>query len=78
MLMPEDIHPEKSIYYLSGLILEEIQEHGKKPFMDVYENLVQHSRISLTLFFLCLDWLYVIDAAVINKDGEIELCSSEN
>ena len=74
MLLPNDIHPENTIYYNGALVLQVLQNSGKMDLLELYEKVKSHSNMSFPLFILCLDWLYLIDAAVLNS-GEVELCS---
>ncbi|WP_448218829.1 ABC-three component system middle component 6 [Endozoicomonas sp. 2B-B] len=74
MLLPNDIHPENSIYYNGAVVLKTLQESGKMDLLELYEKAKNFSEMSFPLFILCLDWLYLIDAAVLNY-GEVELCS---
>lgn len=75
MLLPDNIHPELSIYYNGSLILEELKKMDKQSIMDLYQNVKVKNEMSFPTFMLCLDWLYLIQVAQINDRGYIELCS---
>ena len=75
MLLPDNIHPENSIYYNGAMILKSLQANSKQSLMDLYYNVKSYNNIAFQLFILSLDWLYLLDAAKLNKKGEVELCS---
>lgn len=74
MLLPDNIHPDNSVYYNGAIVLQVLQNYGKMEIFDLYEKSKGVKEISFPLFVLCLDWLYLIDAAILNS-GEVELCS---
>ena len=74
MLLPDNIQPELSIYYNGGLVLKELKKENKQPIMDLFKRLSDSDGISFSTFVLCLDWLYLIDAANVNERGIVELC----
>ena len=74
MLLPDNIQPELSIYYNGALVLRELQKNGKQPILQLFSVMKQEADMSFPTFLLCLDWLYLIDAAKINNGGVVELC----
>jgi hypothetical protein len=74
MLLPDNIHPENSIYFNASLVLETLQEFGKLDMLDLYQNVNTNKKISFPVYILCLDWLYIINVAELNQ-GEVKLCS---
>lgn len=74
MLLPDNVHPENTIYYNGYLILKELKLNTKLTMIDLYHNVSSKHNLSFSLFVLCLDWLYLISAATINNEGYIELC----
>ena len=74
MLLPDNIKPELTIYYNGAIILEELQKRNKWDIMDLYQKVKQKNKMSFMTFMLCIDWLYLIEIAIMNKNGELELC----
>ena len=74
MLLPDNIHPELSIYYNSSLVLRELKREDNQKILDLYNSLKLMSGMSFAVFLLCLDWLYLIEAAEINEEGCVNLC----
>lgn len=75
MLLPDNIHPELSIYYNGSLVLEELKINERQSFFDLYQRLKNNNDMSLPTFILTLDWLYLIDLAQIDNEGWVKLCS---
>ena len=74
MLLPDNIHPELSIYYNGAFVLEELKKMDNQTIMDLYQNVKVKNEMSFPTFMLCLDWLYLIEAARMNEKGYIQLC----
>lgn len=75
MLLPDNIHPENSIYYNGAFVIDSLKKNKKFKLLDLYQEVKAKRSMSFSVFILCLDWLYLIDVATINNLGEIELCS---
>ena len=75
MLLPDNIHPELSIYYNGALVLNELKKKDKQPIINLYQKIKDVNNMSFPTFILCLDWLYLIDVAQIDERGYVELCS---
>lgn len=74
MLLPDNIHPELSIYYNGALVLSELQKQNKQSIISLYQKIRTTCNMSFSTFILCLDWLYLIEVAQINEGGYVELC----
>lgn len=75
MLLPDNVHPEYSIYYNGAIVLQTLQKQSNQSILDLFQSVRQKHKMNFALFILCLDWLYLINAAVLNQKGEVELCS---
>ncbi len=75
MLLPDNIHPENSIYYNGAFVIDSLKQNQGFNLIDLYQEVKSKKTMSFSVFILCLDWLYLIDVARINTLGEIELCS---
>ena len=75
MLLPDSIHPRHSVYYTGAIVLQTIQRCGTISFADLFVEMKRDYDMSFRLLTITLDWLYLINAAVINDKGEISLCS---
>ena len=75
MLLPDNIHPDNSIYYNGAFVLECLKKGNSYLMLDLYQEVKTKRPMSFSVFTLCLDWLYLLDVAKFNTKGEIELCS---
>ena len=75
MLLPDNIHPELSIYYNGSIVLKELKIKTKQQVFDLYQSVKTINDMSFPSFMLSLDWLYLIDLAKVNENGWVELCS---
>ena len=75
MLLPDNIHPEHSIYYNGAIVLQLLQKQNKQNLLDLFQNVKQERNMTFPVFILCLDWLFLLDVAVLGADGDVELCS---
>ena len=75
MLLPDNIHPENSIYYNGAFVLEVLQKQSSQSILDLYQNVKLKRNMSFSVFVLCLDWLYLLNVARLNTKGEVILCS---
>ena len=75
MLLPDNIHPENSIYYNGAFVLREIQKQPNQNLLDLYQNVRQSRNMSFPVFVLCLDWLFLLNVAELNSKDKIKLCS---
>ena len=75
MLLPDSIHPKYSVYYTGAMLLKKLQLQGQMSVADLFVVAKEENDISFRLYLLSLDWLYLINAAQINNEGDIVLCS---
>ena len=74
MLLPDNIHPENSIYYNGAVVLQVLQNNDKLEMLELYNRVKEVRHISFPVFVLCLDWLYLINVAELKREN-VELCS---
>lgn len=74
MLLPDNIHPEHSIYYNGSIVLQQLKLQSQQPIFDLYLKAKCRNDMSFPTFMLSLDWLYLIDVAKTNEKGWVELC----
>lgn len=73
MLLPDNIHPENSIFYNGAIVLQILQKEKELDFLELYQQVKMVKNMSFPIFILCLDWLYLISVAE-QKNGRVELC----
>ncbi|QSV45440.1 ABC-three component system middle component 6 [Geobacter benzoatilyticus] len=75
MLLPDNIHPEQSIYYNGAFVLQALRERRSMDLLDLYACTQELRRMTMPVFVLCLDWLYLLNLVSLNEQGGVELCS---
>lgn len=74
MLLPDNIRPELSIYYIGSQILSVLKDNRSLSLINLFQKLKERSAVSFQSFVLSLDWLYLIEAAEVNEQGDVVLC----
>lgn len=74
MLLPDNIHPELSIYYNGYIVLKELKKENKQKLVDLYQKVKKNNNMSFQIFVLSLDWLYLLNVVKIDRNGEVNLC----
>ncbi len=76
MIISKDINPERDFYYLGAKTIEILSstEDEKMDFFSVFDALKSSENISLNLFTLTLDWLFIIGVISKSHKGYIVKC----
>lgn len=75
MIVDQNNHPQRQLYYLGAKALEILNaQGGAVDFFDIYQELRIKENISIKLFILTIDWLYLLGTIKTDK-GLIKLCS---
>lgn len=75
MILNKDINPEYSLYFIGSLILSELtnSENEKFDFLELFHGIQNNQMVSMNIFTLSLDWLYLNGVVDIDK-GKIKKC----
>lgn len=74
MLLPDNIHPENSIYYNGAFLIQVLKNKNNFDILELYQEVKELKNMSFPVFILCIDWLYLANIAELS-DGGIGLCS---
>jgi len=74
MLLPDNIHPEDSVYYNGAFVLQAAQQNLSLDLLDLYQHAKRLKEMSLPIFLLCLDWLFLLNLLTLDDQGRVELC----
>jgi len=76
MIISKDINPERDFYYLGAKVIEILSASENKNFLliDVFETVKRTEDISINLFTLTLDWLFISGVISEIKNGKIIKC----
>lgn len=75
MLLPNDMKPESSIFYYASLVLKEVNNSKNSDIVKLFQSLKEQYDISLKVFSYCLDWLYLIEAVIVDEKGQVSICT---
>lgn len=75
MLVPDNIHPEQTIYFNGAFVLKIIQERRVMDILDLYVQTTSERDMTMPVFVLCLDWLFLLGLITLDDIGKVELCS---
>lgn len=75
MLLPDNIHPEQSIYYNGAFVLQALREYRIMDLLNLYISTQKQREMTMPVFVLCLDWLFLLNLVSMNEEGKVELCS---
>lgn len=76
MIVNKNINPERDLYYLGGKVIELLDnsDNEKFDYFELYSSLNKNHDISINLFTLALDWLFILKAVKKDKKGLLEKC----
>jgi len=74
MIISQDNNPQHELYYLGSQVLGILHKaKGALDFFEVFNSLKKTEDISMSLFVLTIDWLFLL-GAVDSKEGAIVKC----
>ena len=76
MIVSSDRNPERDLYYLGAKVIEIIEKSDTQSFdyFTLFDALNKKSEISIRLFSLVLDWLFILGVIKNGTDGTIKKC----
>lgn len=75
MIVDKDTNPERDVYYLGAKVIEIIDgESNSFDFFDVYEKIRKSEGVSINLYSMTLDWLYIVGVIENTEKGSIRKC----
>lgn len=76
MIIDKNINPERDLYYLGGILIDVLQSNKNKEFdyMDLYSLVKVKKDITINLYSLTLDWLFILGLVTKGEKGKIKIC----
>ena len=76
MIVNKNINPERDLYYLGGKVIEVLNgsKQAQFDYFELYILLNKTNKVSLNLFSLALDWLFILGVIKKGNKGVIEKC----
>lgn len=75
MLLPDNVHPENTLLYNGALILRALGASGPANLVDLYLDAKAGNNMTMAIFVLSLDWLFLANCVTMNENGTVSLCS---
>jgi len=76
MIIDKNINPERDLYYLGGILIDVLQnnEYKEVDYMDLYASINNKKEITINLYSLTLDWLFILGLVTKGQNGKIKIC----
>jgi hypothetical protein len=76
MIIDKNTNPERDLYYLGGILIDVLQnkENKEVDYMDLYTLINNKTEITLNLYSLTLDWLFILGLVAKGEQGKIKIC----
>lgn len=76
MIVNKNINPERDLYYLGGKVIEVLNSHINKEvdYFDLFLSVNKLVEITLNLYTLVLDWLFILQVIKKGEKGLIIKC----
>ena len=76
MIVNKNINPERDLYYLGGKVIEVLNSFDKNEidYFDLFLSVNKSNKVSLNLFSLVLDWLFILEIIKQGNKGLIIKC----
>lgn len=76
MIVNKNINPERDLYYLGGKVIEVLNSFNKNEidYFDLFLSVNKSNKVSLNLYSLVLDWLFILGVIKKGNKGLIIKC----
>lgn len=75
MIIDKNINPERDLYYLGGILIDVLSKNKENiDYIDLYRQFCKEQHITINLFSLTLDWLFILGLVDNGKEGRIKRC----
>ncbi len=76
MIVNKNINPERDLYYLGGRVIEVLNSlnQNEVDYFDLFLSVNKLNKITLNLYSLVLDWLFIIQVIKKGNKGLIIKC----
>ncbi|WP_417367309.1 ABC-three component system middle component 6 [Flavobacterium beibuense] len=75
MIVDKNINPERDLYYLGAILIQVLEkENNEVDYIDLYNQFNKKQDITINLYSLTLDWLFIIGLISKAKNGKIKKC----
>jgi hypothetical protein len=76
MIVNKNTNPERDLYFLGGKVIEVINSFTKNEidYFDLFTEVNKSNKVSLNLYSLVLDWLFILGVIKKGNKGLIIKC----
>ena len=76
MIVNKNINPERDLYYLGAIVIEVLNSYTKNEidYFDLFLSVNKSNKVSLNLYSLVLDWLFILEVIKKGNKGLIIKC----
>ena len=76
MIVNKNTNPERDLYYLGGKVIEVFNSFTKNEidYFDLFLSVNKSTEVSLNLYSLVLDWLFILGVIKKGNEGLIIKC----
>jgi hypothetical protein len=76
MIVNKNINPERDLYYLGGNVIEVLNSYTKNEidYFDLFLSVNKSNEVTLNLYSLVLDWLFILGVIKKGNKGMIIKC----
>lgn len=76
MIIDKNTNPERDLYYLGGVLIDVLANKNNKEidYMDLFVLFNQRQEITINLYSLTLDWLFILGVVNKGENGKIKKC----
>ena len=76
MIVNKNINPERDLYYLGGKVIEVLNSlnQNEVDYFDLFLSVNKLNKITLNLYSLVLDWLFILQVIKKGNKGLIIKC----
>ena len=76
MIVNKNVNPERDLYYLGGKVIEVLNSFTKNEidYFDLFLLVNKSNKVSLNLYSLVLDWLFILGVIKKGNKGLIIKC----
>lgn len=76
MIINKNTNPERDLYFLGGKVIEVLNALTQKEvdYFELFISVNKLNQISLNLYSLVLDWLFILGVIKKGNKGQIEKC----
>lgn len=75
MLLPDNVLPENTLVFNGAMIIKALTKLEAASLLDLYFEARQYGGMTMPVFVLSLDWLYLASCVDLNDQGDLVLCS---